>query len=221
MPILQTTIKNQAMRIIAIFSSLLFFVVSLNPGETDEKDFQAFLSNFGIVSAPYTIDAKYLYHLTRRPVSKEISYQDLDFIPYKRPVYSRMGPDDYTYEKEIALSDKYRTIIVGGKRPFEENPHFYHLITYTPKGNVIDYKEVAWTYGKREMARCHIATNGEVTIEHCTNHLDKNGNIAKTDVDETDVFVISDAGKISRKEIKLQPIQLQQQEEQSARASLD
>ncbi len=218
------------MKIVAITSPIIILFLAIFSVNKDfsstakitkDPDFKSFIKNFDATSLPYSLDENVFYpskdddensslDFDTKP-ENIIEYDNLDFIPYKRPIYSRMGPDDYTYEAELALSKDYKAVIVGGMRAFSQNPHYFNIITYTNEGKVIDYQEVARFYGQREMKRCSISSDGTITIEHCDNTW-KDGKLVATDITKIETIVIRETGTI---EDANQPtIKVEQKEEE-------
>ncbi len=165
----------------------------------DEEAFKTFLDSFEEVELPFVLDESSFYNNGREDGIRErddlLPFDQLDFIPYKRPMYSRMGPDEYMPEAELALSDDFKAIVVAGKRPFERGAGYFHLITYTNEGTPISYKRIAGAYGKSEMVRCTITEVGTVLVETCLNTWDDN-KLVYTEVTGTESFFVTETGEI-------------------------
>ncbi len=194
-----------------LFTISAIFMANHFTTEIDAEKFQTYLDSFEKKELPYVMDESNFFYPEDRKIAKEkpsrkqleklrneniISGEALDFLPFRQPIYSRMGPDEYTYEAELALSDEYKAVIVGGMRPFGGNhPYYYTLITYDLEGNVISSQEVAQSYGKRNIQRCSIFPNGEIRIEHTKNEVFED-DIVSTEVSKVEEFTISPSGEI-------------------------
>ncbi len=194
-----------------LFLTPAIFMANYSPSSINAEKFQTYLDSFEKKNLPYVIDENSFFYPEDRKVAKQkpsrkqleklrneniISGEYLDFLPFRQPIYSRMGPDEYTYEAELALSDEYKAVIVGGMRPFGGNhPYYFTLITYGLKGEVISHKEIASSYGKRSIQKCTISQEGEIRIEHIKNEVEDD-KIVSTEVSKIEKFMLSESGEI-------------------------
>ncbi len=206
------------MKVLFYLSTFLFGILALFNLKNDSNfhkfkvpDFNKYISQFEEKDLPFNIDESVFFEydeedIDNLPDLNYIEWDEMDFLPFASGRYSRMGPDDYTYEANLAISDDFKTVIVGGKRPFSNIPHYYTIVTYSNKGVVIDHQNIASFWGKNEMTRAYIQDGGLIISETCSNEWEGDDLVA-VNLIESNTFTISADGKIDKLDLENIPVE--------------
>jgi hypothetical protein len=159
------------MKYVVYFSLAAFASLSLVAALTHSKktqdangDFRQFVSHFEQADFPYEITMR-VYGKDEPDLEKEqlIPYEFSNFLPNQRPMYSRLPPDRYRFEKLVASNERFVALVVSKSRAFVGSPMSYELISYTPTGKVLESKELA-KFNNSEVTNASINKDLEITL---------------------------------------------------------
>ena len=126
------------------------YKTALNAG-ANSKDpelalWEEYRNEFQPVQLPLTINNAWI---NDHPLTKDIAFDYEKFVPEMRTSkFSREVDKEYYYFAIIKKDTSYTTLLYGGKHTSLESEHvhapvFFFLVSYDPKGKILDKLEVA------------------------------------------------------------------------------
>ncbi len=224
------------MKVIALFTPLLAFsLFIIQPNFKTDHDilptkeegkvtFDEFIDGFEKTGLPYEVNrTKFEKVHEDRKFENEIPHEMLDFLPFERRRFSRVGPDDYTFEELLVDTDDIKIIVVGSKMPFSEQLEACHLVVYK-NDEPTAHKRIAFSYGSYKYMTAKVGNDLTVTIKEWeVDKMKKSDNEAASSIVNVQRYQINEVGEFEEKKYKpYQKPSLQQTNvPQDARASLD
>ncbi|MEM6723093.1 MAG: hypothetical protein AAF598_03585 [Bacteroidota bacterium] len=193
--------------------------------------FQDFLDEFEKADLPFVLDYEDLipdkdpYSFDRpEDLGKQITTDHQAFFPHvERRRFSRMGPNDYYFEQQLAQTDKFILVLYSESRPMTWMKEHYTLVTYSPDGKIIDEYNLAHCMDLTAITMGSISKDLEITKTYATIEwkeepymmpLDEN-EITEIKLVESSTTRISKSGKFIEEGTMLDPIPIEKPTEET------